>query len=110
MFVHELEINGKKPPKKQKPTLTEAVFASVNHIAWLPKWMTGKNNITVKSKVTVKHKTIDKRLSDPMFHNSYLGDGMSISVCFSDVHFRRTKRTFLKARPDKNLPDGRSSF
>ena len=37
MFVHELEINENK-----KQPLTEAVFASANHIAWLPKWITAE--------------------------------------------------------------------
>ena len=41
MFVHEREINGKKT-KKQNPTLTEAVLGLTNHIAWIPKWMTGE--------------------------------------------------------------------
>ena len=41
MFAHELEKKKKtKKTKKKKTTLTEAVFALTNHIAWLPKWMT----------------------------------------------------------------------
>ena len=82
-------------PQHKPPYMT-----IVSRKAW---FSCNRKNRTIAARMKSRVRYIFLDQSDPMFYKSYLGGGLLISVCFPDVHFLRTKRAFLRAKPHKSL-------